>query len=196
LASFERSTRRITYERPKRLCDVAGSFALLVLGAPLFLLVAVLIKIDSPGPVWFRQERVGQNGRMFQMFKFRTMRMEAAPYDYSPRAADDPRITRIGRFLRRTSLDELPQLINVIQGTMSLVGPRPEMPFIVQQYSERHRQRLQVKPGLTGLWQLSGDRAFLIHENVEYDLYYIQHRNFFMDLAILLHTCVFAMRGI
>jgi len=196
LASFERSTRRITYELPKRLCDVAGSFALLVLGAPLFLLVAVLIKIDSPGPVWFRQERVGQNGRMFQMFKFRTMRMEAAPYDYSPRAADDPRITRIGRFLRRTSLDELPQLINVMQGKMSLVGPRPEMPFIVQQYSERHRQRLQVKPGLTGLWQLSGDRAFLIHENVEYDLYYIQHRNFFMDLAILLHTCVFAMRGI
>jgi len=196
LASFERSTRRITYELPKRLCDVAGSLALLVLGAPLFLLVAVLIKMDSPGPVWFRQERVGQNGRMFQMFKFRTMRMEAAPYDYSPRAADDPRITRIGRFLRRTSLDELPQLINVMQGTMSLVGPRPEMPFIVQQYSERHRQRLQVKPGLTGLWQLSGDRAFLIHENVEYDLYYIQHRNFFMDLAILLHTCVFAMRGI
>src|SRR4029078_8594784 len=110
---------------------------------------------------------VGQNGRMFQMFKFRTMRMEAAPYDYWPRAADDPRISRIGRFIRRPSLDELPQLINVIQGTMSLVGPRPEMPFIVQQYSERHRQRLQVKPGLTDFWQVSGDRAILIHEDVE-----------------------------
>ncbi len=79
---------------------------------------------------------------------------------------------------------------------MSLVGPRPEMPFITEQYTERHRQRLQVKPGLTGLWQLSGDREFLIHENIEYDLYYIQHRNFFMDLAILLHTSIFAMRGI
>jgi exopolysaccharide biosynthesis polyprenyl glycosylphosphotransferase len=196
LASFERSTRRIAYELFKRLCDVAASLALLVLGAPLFALVAVLIKMDSPGPVWFRQERVGQNGQVFQMFKFRTMRLEASPYEYSPRASGDPRITRIGRFLRRTSLDELPQLVNVLQGKMSLVGPRPEMPFIVEQYSERHRQRLQVKPGLTGLWQLSGDRAFLIHENVEYDLYYIQHRSFFMDLAILLHTSVFAMRGI
>jgi len=196
LASFERSTRRIAYELLKRLCDVAGSLALLALGAPLFLLVAILIKMDSPGPVWFKQERVGQNGRVFQMLKFRTMGLETLPYDYSPRASGDPRITRIGRFLRRTSLDELPQLVNVVQGKMSLVGPRPEMPFIVEQYSERHRQRLQVKPGLTGLWQLSGDRAFLIHENVEYDLYYIQHRNFFMDLAILLHTSIFAMRGV
>ncbi len=115
------------------------------------MLVAVLIKMDSPGPVWFKQERVGQNGQIFRMFKFRTMSLEASPYDYSPRASADPRITRIGRILRRTSLDELPQLINVLQGKMSLVGPRPEMPFIVQQYSERHRQRLQVKPGLTGL---------------------------------------------
>ena len=196
LASFERSTRWVAYELLKRVCDIAGSLALLVLGAPLFVLVAVLIKMDSSGPVWFKQKRVGQNGQIFRMFKFRTMSLDAAPYDYSPRASADPRITRIGRILRRTSLDELPQLINVLQGQMSLVGPRPEMPFIVQQYSERHRQRLQVKPGLTGLWQLSGDRAFLIHENVEYDLYYIQHRNFFMDLAILLHTSVFAMRGI
>ena len=98
--------------------------------------------------------------------------------------------------LRRTSLDELPQLFNVLAGSMSLVGPRPEMPFIVEQYNDTHRQRLQVKPGLTGLWQLSGDRAFRIHENIEYDLYYIQRRNFFMDLAIVLHTVVFAMRGI
>jgi exopolysaccharide biosynthesis polyprenyl glycosylphosphotransferase len=196
LASFGESTRRIAYELLKRVCDLAGSLALLVLGAPLFGLLALLITIDSSGPVLFRQERVGQNGKLFKMFKFRTMYLSAAPYDYSPCAPDDPRITRVGRFLRRTSLDELPQLVNVLQGRMSLVGPRPEMPFIVDQYSESHRQRLQVKPGLTGLWQLSGDRAFLIHENMEYDLYYIQHRNFFMDLAILLHTSVFAMRGI
>ncbi|MGH9502870.1 MAG: sugar transferase [Terriglobales bacterium] len=196
LASFGGSTRRIAYELLKRVCDIAGSLALLILGAPLFGLLALLIRIDSRGPVLFRQERVGQNGKRFKMFKFRTMRVSAAPYDYSPCAPDDDRITRLGRFLRRTSLDELPQLVNVLQGRMSLVGPRPEMPFIVEQYNESHRQRLQVKPGLTGLWQLSGDRAFLIHENVEYDLYYIRHRNLFMDLAILLHTTIFAMRGI
>ncbi|MGA9797554.1 MAG: sugar transferase [Terriglobales bacterium] len=196
LASFGGSTRRIAYELIKRVCDFAGALILLILGAPLFALLAVLIKCDSPGSVFFRHERVGQDGKLFKMFKFRTMRVDVAPHDYSPLVPDDPRITRAGRFLRRTSLDELPQLVNVLQGKMSLVGPRPEMPFIVEQYSENHRQRLRVKPGLTGLWQLSGDRAFLIHENVEYDLYYIQNRNFFMDLAILLHTSIFAMRGV
>jgi lipopolysaccharide/colanic/teichoic acid biosynthesis glycosyltransferase len=167
-----------------------------VLGIPVFLLLAAAIKLDSSGPVLLRQERVGRHGKLFGMFKFRTMRTGTELYDYSPQASSDSRITRLGRFLRRTSLDEAPQLLNVFQGSMSLVGPRPEMPFIVDQYTEKHRQRLDVKPGLTGLWQLSGDRAFLIHENLEYDLYYIQNRNFFMDLAILLHTSIFAMRGI
>ena len=139
---------------------------------------------------------MGLNGRRFRMFKFRTMYTDAPTYAYSPKKSDDLRITRLGRLLRRTSLDELPQLLNVLMGSMSLVGPRPEMPFIVETYTERHSQRLQVKPGITGLWQLSGDRSYLIHENIEYDLYYIQHRNFFMDLAILLHTTIFAMRGI
>jgi len=196
LASFGRTSRRIGYELLKRACDFAGSLVMMALGSPLFLVLAVLIRLDSRGPVLFRQERIGLNGKKFHMYKFRTMQTSASPYDFSPTASTDPRITRVGRFLRRTSLDELPQLINVVQGRMSLVGPRPEMPFIVEQYRERHRQRLQVKPGVTGLWQLSGDRAFHIHENIEYDLYYIQHRNFFMDLAILLHTSIFAMRGI
>jgi exopolysaccharide biosynthesis polyprenyl glycosylphosphotransferase len=195
LVSFGR-TSRVGYEILKRLCDFLGSLVLMVLGLPVFLLLALLIRLDSPGPVLFRQSRVGHNGELFKMFKFRTMHTTAPVYDYSPRDSDDSRITRVGRFLRRTSLDELPQLLNVLQGNMSLVGPRPEMPFIVEQYTTRQRQRLQVKPGLTGLWQLSGDRAFLIHENMEYDLYYIQHRNFFMDLAILLHTSIFAMRGV
>jgi exopolysaccharide biosynthesis polyprenyl glycosylphosphotransferase len=196
LASFGRSSRRVGYEILKRTGDFIGSLVFIVLGAPFFLILALLIRLDSRGPILFRQERVGQNGKRFHMYKFRTMKTSASPYAYSPSAPTDPRITRVGGFLRRTSLDELPQLINVVQGQMSLVGPRPEMPFIVKEYSERHRQRLEVKPGVTGLWQLSGDRAFLIHENIEYDLYYIQHRNFFMDLAILLHTSVFAMRGI
>jgi len=196
LASFGKYPRRFAYEIAKRVCDVIGSSLLMLLGLPILLIIALLIIVDSRGPIFFHQERVGQNGKLFWMFKFRTMQSTASPYDLSPRTSDDPRITRIGKLLRVTSFDELPQLLNVLQGNMSLVGPRPEMPFIVDEYTERHWQRLQVKPGLTGLWQLSGDRAFLIHENVEYDLYYIQHRNFFMDMAILLHTSIFAMRGI
>jgi exopolysaccharide biosynthesis polyprenyl glycosylphosphotransferase len=196
LASFSRDRGRFTYEWAKRILDFVTAAALLALGLPFFLLLAVLIKLDSAGPALFRQERVGLNGRRFRMFKFRTMRKEAPPYAYSPKEAEDRRITRLGRFLRRTSLDELPQLLNVVLGDMSLVGPRPEMPFIVDTYNERHFQRLQVKPGITGLWQLSGDRKYLIHENIEYDLYYVKHRNFFMDIAILLHTTIFAMRGV
>jgi exopolysaccharide biosynthesis polyprenyl glycosylphosphotransferase len=196
LASLGKPTRRLSYALAKRIFDFLASLVLIVLGAPLFVLLAVLIKIDSAGPVFFSQERIGQDGKPFLMFKFRTMSTSTSAYEYSPREASDPRITNLGKFLRRTSLDELPQLLNILQGTMSLVGPRPEMPFIVKQYTQRHRNRLDVKPGLTGLWQLSGDRAFLIHENIEYDLYYIRHRSFFMDLAILLHTSIFAMRGI
>ena len=196
LASFNRNPRRFTYEWTKRICDFIGAAVLLVAGSPLFLLLSIWIKLDSKGPAFFRQERVGLNGRCFMMFKFRTMYSDSPTYAFSPKEQDDLRITRLGRFLRRTSLDELPQLLNVLSGDMSLVGPRPEMPFIVETYTDRHAQRLQVQPGITGLWQLSGDRNYLIHENIEYDLYYIQHRNFFMDLAILLHTTVFAMRGI
>jgi exopolysaccharide biosynthesis polyprenyl glycosylphosphotransferase len=196
LASFSRDPRRLTYEWSKRIFDLISAAALMVVGSPLFLLLGILIKLDSRGPALFRQERVGLNGQGFRMFKFRTMCTKAPAYAYSPKKSDDIRITRLGRFLRRTSLDELPQLLNVFAGNMSLVGPRPEMPFIVETYTERQSQRLQVKPGITGLWQLSGDRNYLIHENIEYDLYYIKNRNFFMDIAILLHTCIFAMRGI
>jgi exopolysaccharide biosynthesis polyprenyl glycosylphosphotransferase len=184
------------YDSLKRVLDVLGASLLLVALSPILLLIAALIRLDSPGPALFRQRRVGQYGRLFSIYKFRSMQQEAPAYAYSPRVAQDPRITHIGRFLRRTSLDELPQLINVLKGHMSLVGPRPEMPFIVQQYSERHQQRLEVKPGITGLWQISADREFLIHENIQYDLYYIQNRSLFMDIAILLHTAVFAMRGV
>ena len=180
----------------KRAFDFLAASVGLVLLSPILLLLAILVRVKLGMPILFRQQRPGRYGVPFLMYKFRTMHASAAPYDYSPLVLSDPRITRFGKFLRRTSLDELPQLLNVLRGDMSLVGPRPEMPFIVEQYTERQRQRLQVKPGITGLWQLSGDRAFQIHENIEYDLYYIQHRNFFMDLAILLHTSLFAMRGI
>jgi lipopolysaccharide/colanic/teichoic acid biosynthesis glycosyltransferase len=169
---------------------------LLVFLAPPLAVLALAVRIDSEGPVIFRQSRVGKNGRLVDIYKFRSMRADAPKYGFSPTESEDPRITRVGRFLRKTSLDELPQLWNVLKGDMSLVGPRPEMPFIVGQYGSRERQRLCVAPGITGLWQLSADRAFLIHENLQYDLYYIRHRGFFMDIAILLHTAVFAVKGI
>jgi lipopolysaccharide/colanic/teichoic acid biosynthesis glycosyltransferase len=158
-------------------------------------LLAMLIWLDLPGPTLFVQKRVGRNGELFDMYNFRSMHTTAPRYDLSPTQSCDTRITAIGRFLRRTSLDELPQLINVFLGSMSLVGPRPEMPFIVRRYNSRQRQRLQVIPGITGLWQLSADRAFPIHENIQYDLSYIQNRTFFMDLAILIHTPFRALRG-
>jgi exopolysaccharide biosynthesis polyprenyl glycosylphosphotransferase len=184
------------YQAAKRLFDLVGTLGLFATTLPVWLIAALLVKLDSPGPVLFSQMRIGRGGKPFRLFKFRSMYVEASKYAVHPQEAHDPRITRVGRILRRTSLDELPQLINVLKGEMSLVGPRPEMPFIVDKYDEHHRQRLAATPGITGLWQLSADRAFLIHENILYDLYYIRHRNFFMDVAILLHTVVFAMRGI
>jgi exopolysaccharide biosynthesis polyprenyl glycosylphosphotransferase len=196
IASLGQPAPKHLYESAKRLFDFSAAIALLVFTSPLWLFIAICIRWDSEGPVFFRQVRVGRDGRPFGLYKFRSMHVDAPSYGLHPTEADDPRVTRVGRWLRRTSIDELPQLVNVLKGDMSLVGPRPEMPFIVERYNSRHRQRLQVIPGLTGLWQLSADRSFLIHENIQYDLYYIRDRNFFMDLAILLHTVVFAMKGI
>jgi exopolysaccharide biosynthesis polyprenyl glycosylphosphotransferase len=183
------------YDGLKRVVDFVAASLLLCLIAPIWCLIALLIRIDSLGPVLFKQSRVGRNGKVFQIYKFRTMHVDTPSYAFHPTDAADPRLTNFGRWLRRASLDELPQLLNVLKGEMSLVGPRPEMPFIVETYEKRHRQRLCVMPGITGLWQLSADRAFPIHDNLHYDLYYISHRNFFMDVAILLHTFLFAMRG-
>lgn len=180
----------------KRAMDIILSTLLLVFFTPIFSLIALFITLDSCGPVLFVQERVGRNGKIFKMFKFRSMHRETLHYGPSPSATFDPRITRAGRFLRRTSLDELPQLVNVFLGDMSLVGPRPEMPFVVSAYSSEQQQRLQVTPGMTGLWQLSADRSFPIHQNIQYDLYYIRNRRLTLDIAILMHTLVFAMGGV
>jgi exopolysaccharide biosynthesis polyprenyl glycosylphosphotransferase len=184
------------YAAAKRTADLFGSSLLLLLLAPVFFLIATLVCLDSPGPILFVQKRVGRHGELFDIYKFRTMHTTAQEYDFSPTQSCDTRITAVGRILRRSSLDELPQLINVFWGDMSLVGPRPEMPFIVRDYDSRQRQRLQVIPGITGLWQLSADRVLPIHENIHYDLSYIQNRSFFMDLAILLHTPFRALRGV
>jgi exopolysaccharide biosynthesis polyprenyl glycosylphosphotransferase len=196
LASVGVPRSNLLYTLGKRIFDLTVACLLTLFCLPVMLGIALAVRLDSHGPVLFRQMRMGKDGRPFSMLKFRTMQVDAPAYSFSPKEASDSRITRVGRYLRKTSLDELAQLFNVIRGDMSLVGPRPEMPFIVQQYGPRERQRLAVVPGITGLWQLSADRAFQIHENLQYDFYYIQHRSFFMDLAILLHTAVFAMRGV
>ena len=195
IASLAPASRKRLYEALKRYFDLSAAAILLFLGLPVWALLAIMIRCDSRGPVFFHQRRIGASGKPFKLYKFRTMRADTPKFGLHPTTSDDPRITRAGQWFRRTSLDELPQLINVIKGEMSLVGPRPEMPFIVERYSRSHRQRLEVIPGLTGLWQLSADSQFLIHENIQYDLYYIRNRNFFMDVAILLHTAVFAMKG-
>jgi exopolysaccharide biosynthesis polyprenyl glycosylphosphotransferase len=182
------------YAIAKRMIDLIVSILTIALISPLLFIIALIVKLDSPGPALFTQRRVGRDGKLFNIYKFRSMYADSPMYDFSPANSSDLRITRVGRFLRQTSLDELPQLFNVILGNMSLVGPRPEMPFIVQEYTPEHRQRLHVVPGITGLWQLSADRAFRIHENIQYDLYYIRNRGCFMDIAILVHTLFFAIQ--
>ncbi len=187
---------RPLYTVAKRVIDIGAAGFLMVFMGPLFLLLAAMVLLSSPGPALFRQQRVGLQGQLFTIFKFRTMYVDAARYSRSPVDSLDPRITRIGRFLRKSSMDELPQIWNVLRGDMSLVGPRPEMPYVVELYTPAQRRRLAVPQGLTGLWQLSADRRHAIHETLEYDLYYTEHRGFFLDLAILCHTCLFAVKGI
>jgi len=190
----------------KRVIDIVGSLTGLVLAAPLLAVLAAAIKLDSRGPVLFVQERVGENGRLFQMFKLRTMvgrAEEMLPLlidlDSLPSPAfkirDDPRVTRVGRFLRRTSLDELPQLWNVLEGEMSLVGPRPEETQIVRLYNDWHRQRLAVKPGLTGPMQVNGRATLNLDERVRLELDYIRHYSLWKDIYILARTMVAAVFG-
>jgi lipopolysaccharide/colanic/teichoic acid biosynthesis glycosyltransferase len=175
---------------------MASAATLIFLSFPIWLLVAAAIRCESKGPIFFRQTRVGCNGKLFQILKFRSMKVDAPKYARSPDEHTDVRITRVGRLLRKTSLDELPQLINVLKGDMTLVGPRPEMPFITEEYGPWEATRLTVPQGITGLWQLSADRKFAIHQSIEYDLYYIQNRTILMDFAILLHTLVYAAKGV
>lgn len=182
--------------RLKRIIDLAVGSSLSVLALPIGILMAAVIKYDSRGPVFFRQQRIGVNGRPFELLKFRTMHIGSPKYARSPASACDPRITRFGRLLRRLSLDELPQLLNVLKGDMSLVGPRPEMPFIVDQYNAAAWGRLAVRPGITGLWQISRGRSLPIHHNLHYDLFYIERQSIFLDAAILLRTFGAVVRGI
>ncbi len=190
-------TRRLwSYLIPKRMLDLCLALSALVLTLPVWALIAFAIWLETGSPVLFRQQRVGKDGRPFVMIKFRSLQKTANPYQSSTTLPRN-QTTRVGRVLRATTLDELPQLLNVLRGEMSLVGPRPEMPFWVEAYPAIHSRRLTVQPGITGVWQLSADRHGMeIHENIEFDLFYIAHRSFTLDLIILFETVVFTTSAI
>lgn len=190
----------------KRMFDLGIALVLIVLALLPMGIVTLLIKVDSEGPVFFRQQRVGENGRLFSMYKFRSMIAGAdqmvddvteitADGRVLFKKADDPRVTRIGRFLRHTSLDELPQLFNVLKGDMSLVGPRPELPWLVGQYEPWQHKRLAVPQGMTGWWQINGRADKPLHLHTEEDLYYVQNYSLWMDIYILLKTPWVVARG-
>ena len=181
-----------------RLLDVVGSLFILILALPVMIVAAVLIKITSTGPVLYKQERVGQGGRLFTLYKFRTM-IDNAEKHMGPvwAAPDDDRVTRVGRILRRMHLDELPQLLNTLWGDMSLVGPRPERPFFVERHQALQGIRLAVKPGLTGLAQVRSYYNLKPAHKVKYDYLYIQNRCLLLNISILLQTIpvLFAKKG-
>ncbi|MEA2204445.1 MAG: hypothetical protein QOE77_1221 [Blastocatellia bacterium] len=201
----------------KRTFDLILTILALTILAPVWLVIALLIKLDSRGPVFYKQERVGMDGRVFLFYKFRSMRVgsdDAVHREFQRQYISgrpetnlgdeerpvyklhrDVRITRVGRILRRTSLDELPQLFNVLRGDMSVVGPRPPIPYEVESYELWHRKRLDLKPGLTGLWQVSGRNRLPFEEMVRLDLYYIENWSLLLDLKIILRTLPVMLRG-
>lgn len=180
---------RAGYEHAKRALDLAIAVPAAVVLSPLLALLAAAVKLESPGPVLFRQERVGRHGRAFEILKLRTLSAEAPsrPADFLI-AAGDARITRVGAFLRRWSLDELPQLWNIVRGDMSVVGPRPTLRYQVDQYTEVQRRRLDVPPGITGWAQIHGRNRLSWRERIELDVWYVDHRSLGLDLRILLRT--------
>jgi lipopolysaccharide/colanic/teichoic acid biosynthesis glycosyltransferase len=186
----------------KRMMDLALSIVALPIVLPVLLIAAIAIKLDTRGPAFFIQERIGHHGRHFRVYKLRTMvanaeELKASVLDSRTihfKTLDDPRITRVGRFLRKTSLDELPQLFNVLRGEMSLVGPRPTS-LNLATYEPWHERRLEVRPGVTGLWQVRGRNAMTFDERVELDLEYIDHLSLANDLKLLGQTILVVLKG-
>ena len=181
----------------KRVMDIIVASAMFIPSLVIWPVIVILIRMDSPGPAIFKQKRIGKDGKSFEMYKFRTMYLDTPRYKEAPDTPEDPRISKMGKFLRKYSLDELPQLLNVLKGDMSMVGPRPEMPFIVEKYEEWQRRRLNVKPGITGLWQIVGRKKLPLYMNLEYDFYYIKNQSLMLDLIILWKTipAVFLGKG-
>ncbi len=183
----------------KRAFDLAGGALALALASPVLLLCAIAVWLDSGSPILFTHDRLGLNGKLFKMPKFRSMYRNAAdlrnPDGSTFNAQDDPRVTRVGRWLRRTSLDELPQLINVVRGEMSLIGPRPDIPDALNHYRADDHQRLQVKPGITGWAQIHGRNSLAWERRRDLDLEYARNQTFWMDMRIILYTIPLVMLG-
>lgn len=206
-AQFE-IRENLIYRTTKRLFDIVVGFLILILLLPIIPVIALMIRLDTPGPVFFKQNRVGKDGRIFKFYKFRSMLREAEGQQKTVqefnekdgpifKIRSDPRITDVGRFLRRSSLDEIPQILNVLKGDMSLVGPRPPLPGEVQHYRPWHRKRLEVMPGITCLWQISGRSHISFDEWMRLDMEYLKNRSFKTDLMIFLKTipAVIARKG-
>jgi lipopolysaccharide/colanic/teichoic acid biosynthesis glycosyltransferase len=180
----------------RRALDIVFSCVTLIVTSPALAMAILAVRLESPGPVIYSQRRVGRDGRTFDVLKLRTM-VDGAEHLGAKLAvdADDPRITRVGAFLRRTSLDELPNLLNVLRGDMSVIGPRPTLPAQVEQYTPRQRGRLQIKPGITGWAQVNGRASLPWDERIELDLFYIEHRSLSLDLKILRRTVAMVLGG-
>lgn len=199
--------REHAYEAFKRTIDVVGSAVLLISLAPLIALIAVLVKVTLPGPVFFRQVRLGRNGRPFSCFKFRTMVPDAeqrlqrdpvlrAAFESNYKIKDDPRVSPLGALLRRTSLDEIPQLWNVLRGEMSMIGPRPVVPPELAKYGTHSQKLLSVPPGLSGLWQTCGRSDTTYEQRVRFDMLYIDHRSAWLDIKLIFLTIVAVCRRV
>jgi lipopolysaccharide/colanic/teichoic acid biosynthesis glycosyltransferase len=197
---------RTSSEISKRIEDVCLSLLLLVLLSPLIALIAVVIWARDDGPILYISERIGRNGRRFLMYKFRTMIVNAESIKHALdgrnkrsailfKVSNDPRVTRIGRLLRKYSLDEIPQLINILRGEMSLVGPRPPLASEVEQYQPQHFIRLKVLPGLTGLWQINARGSPSFHDYIKFDTLYVQNMSFWLDIKILVRTVGVVLAG-
>jgi lipopolysaccharide/colanic/teichoic acid biosynthesis glycosyltransferase len=179
-----------------RIVDVTFAGIGLALASPFLLIAAIAIKLDSRGPVIYRQRRVGKDGRQFEVYKLRTMRLGADPVGVgTPVLEGDPRVTRVGRLLRRLSLDEIPNLVNVLRGELAIVGPRPTLAAQVELYTERQRRRLEVKPGITGWAQVNGRAGIPWEERIELDVWYVDHRSPALDLRILVRTARLLLTG-
>jgi lipopolysaccharide/colanic/teichoic acid biosynthesis glycosyltransferase len=182
----------------KRGLDIIISLSVLIILCPVLLLIVIAIKVSSKGPAVFTQQRAGKNGKPFVFYKFRTMAIDTDPFGPSPKSGRDPRLTKVGRILREYSLDELPQLFNILKGDMSIVGPRPLYLSQIPEWSERQKTRLLVKPGLTGLAQISGRGELTREEKLEFDVKYVEMAGFSADVKIVLTTIVyvFSRKGI
>lgn len=194
----EESKQRLAYRFCKRFMDIVLATIGIVFSLPFILVFGILIKWESKGPCFYRQERVGKGGTCFILYKLRSMHMDAEKEGPQWAQQDDPRVTKVGKFMRKTRIDEIPQLINILKGDMSVVGPRPERPYFMSKFGEeipRYSSRLQVKPGLTGLAQVNGGYELTPQEKLEKDLYYIYNQSLWLDIKIILRTMKIVVTG-